>query len=85
MVLPIEMQLSLGIGVNKKRLYSMKSKDIIYLQIFITANENMDKAGEIVGNVNIYLDQTVDSYDIIRGSMKDLMEQFQKLEKAGLI
>jgi hypothetical protein len=79
------MQLSLGIGVNKKRLYSMKSKDIIYLQIFITANENMDKAGEIVGNVNIYLDQTVDSYDIIRGSMKDLMEQFQKLEKAGLI
>ncbi|MCT4562905.1 MAG: hypothetical protein N4A68_01055 [Maledivibacter sp.] len=63
----------------------MKSKDIIYLQIFITANENMDKAGEIVGNVNIYLDQTVDSYDIIRGSMKDLMEQFQKLEKAGLI
>jgi methyl-accepting chemotaxis protein len=48
----------------------------------IAANENMDKAGEIVGSVNIYLDETVDSYDIIRDSMKDLVKQFNKLEKA---
>jgi methyl-accepting chemotaxis protein len=48
----------------------------------ITANENMDKAGEIVGNVNVYLDETVDSYNIIRVSMKDLINQFKKLEKA---
>lgn len=48
----------------------------------VIANENMDKAGAIVGNVNIYLDETVDSYDVIQDSMKALIHQFKKLEKA---
>ncbi|MCT4507770.1 MAG: methyl-accepting chemotaxis protein [Tepidibacter sp.] len=46
------------------------------------ANENVDKAGKIVGNVNIYLEETVESYDIIDNSMKGLMEQFKDLVHA---
>jgi methyl-accepting chemotaxis protein len=46
------------------------------------ANENMDKAGEIVGNVDIYLEETVYSYDDIESSMINLIQQFKKLVDA---
>ena len=48
----------------------------------ITTNENMNKVDKIVGNVNTYLAETVVSYDNIKDSMRELMQQFNKLEKA---
>ncbi|MCT4605567.1 MAG: methyl-accepting chemotaxis protein [Marinisporobacter sp.] len=45
-------------------------------------NNNVDKAGKIVGNVNGYLDETVISYDSIENATKTVIVQFEKLVNA---
>jgi methyl-accepting chemotaxis protein len=46
------------------------------------ANTNMHKAEEIVGNVDVYLEKTVSSYDVIDGSIVNLALLFEKLIKS---
>jgi methyl-accepting chemotaxis protein len=48
----------------------------------VVTNNNMDEAGEIVGNVDRYLDKTVSTYDIIENSTGDVIELFKQLNKA---
>ncbi|GMQ61619.1 methyl-accepting chemotaxis protein [Vallitalea maricola] len=45
-------------------------------------NKNMNEAGEIVGNVDRYLDKTVSTYDIIENSTGDVIELFKQLNEA---
>ncbi|GMQ60598.1 methyl-accepting chemotaxis protein [Vallitalea sediminicola] len=47
-------------------------------------NNNMNEAGEIVGNVDRYLDKTVSTYDIIENSTKTVIDLFKELNKALL-
>jgi methyl-accepting chemotaxis protein len=47
-----------------------------------TADSNMNEAGVIVEKVNNYLEQTVESYEVIEESASELINRFDDLEKS---
>ncbi|MCT4607510.1 MAG: methyl-accepting chemotaxis protein [Marinisporobacter sp.] len=47
-----------------------------------STNNEMDQAGKVVGDVNVHLEETVSSYDVIENSTQQLIIQFQKLRNA---
>ncbi|GKX27557.1 methyl-accepting chemotaxis protein [Vallitalea longa] len=48
----------------------------------VVTNNNMAKAGEIVNNVDNYLDETISTYDVIENSTKKTIELFRKLNES---